>query len=334
MLSNDVNYIAKGFWIFFLLWAFFFSSCKKPYSADNAKKMLIAADHDLMRTVVRLTESQAYAALELLYQIEDVPLPGRFIQSEGRDSAIYFDFDVHKGYYKEVFPGQLQLINYSDSLIINFLIEKKSQQRAVFVLERYREEMTAFGNNIPVVIKGHLLVDEKRIMEISHDVKLKQGLPLEVKHNLRMNHLRVNFSSELKPSRKNGRLKANLLIDDLEKNLLKVNLSSEVRLNENGSMIFGDKTIRMNVYPLVFQLKSSYSFENINLKTFTDDFNHSSQMLLADLSGREIGNLNLAYLPEHDRIGIILIYSDGSSENLENIMKSLHRILNFKIVSF
>jgi hypothetical protein len=328
LATKPISLFAKQL-VFFLL---LLSSCNKPYTADEGKKMLIAADREIARSMSRLMETQAFAAMSRLNDLDQVPLPMRYFQPED-DSTIqtYFDYARHAGLFKENSRGKLELIRPSDSLIIDYIFHQQTGKRAVFILENYQESTTAFGNQMPVSAKACILLDGRKIMEISHKASLKHGIPVEMHVQLRMNHLWLNIDSRIKLGKKSGNLKLNASLRDSEQELLNAEIRSKLGFSEHQSLYFGSKTLKINVFPLQFYMKSDYPFDGMPLATLIDDFNRLSQMNLTDQSGRAIGNLKLAFIPEMDQISFMMNFPDGSQSNLEESMSSVRRILNIKI---
>lgn len=326
--TKKISILAVSLFFIFLL----LSSCNKPYSADEGKKMLVAADRELTRSLGRFMETQAFAALMKLNDLDQVPLPMRYFQMKGvSKSQTYFNFSSHSGYYKEMKWGELELIRPSDSLIIDFIFQQQTGKRAVFIIENYQESTTAFGNQMPVSAKACILLDGRKIMEIVHEALLKHGIPVEIHAQIRMNHMRLKFDSKIKLGKNSGNLKLNTVLRDSEKELLNAEIRSKLGFGEHQTLYFGSKTIKINVFPLQFRLKSDYPFDGMSLASFIDDFNRLTRMDLTDQQGRQIGHLKLAFVPEKDRISFLINFPDGQTSNLEESMVSVRRILSFKL---
>jgi hypothetical protein len=328
LVTKQIGFFAKQLFLLLLL----LSSCKKPYTADEGRKMLIAADRELARSISRLMETQAFAAMSRLHELDQVPLPMRYFQLQDVSSIpTYFDYASHAGFFKENSQGLLELIRPSDSLIIDYIFNQQTGKRAVFILENYQESTTAFGNQMPVLAKACILLDGRKIMEISHKAVLEHGLPVDMHVQLRMNQLRLNIDSKIKLGRKAGNLKLIASLRDSENELLYAEIGSKLGFSAQQSLYFGSKTMKIKIFPLQFYMKSDYPFDGMPLASFIDDFNRLSNMELADQSGRAIGNLKLAFIPEADRVSFMMNFPDGSESNLEESMSSVRRILNIKI---
>ncbi len=327
-----VVYSKLMFWLALVIAvSIFATSCKQPYSPEKARKYLMAADQELMNAVQKTINSDAFSAISYLYKLETAPLPGKKFPIGNEGIAKLFDMQTHSGYYRQTSEGEIEFLRISDSLILDFNLGNSFRNTEKIIISAYQKEMTATGDSLPIKLDVVLFSNAKTIMDFRLNAEMQDGLPKTLNMKLIYGRNELEFESKINFGKKYSVLMAELVMKSLQSEVFNAKIKSKVKISEAETIVYEVKDLSFSVFPILFLLKSNYSFDNISLKTFVHDFNRKTSMRIVDKKGKELVRLFLKEVPDSDQLNLFVRYSDGSTENLEDIMLSAQSILQFKL---
>ncbi len=309
----------------------FTTSCKQAYTPEKARKYLIAADQELMNAVQKTINSDAFSSISYLYKLETAPLPGKKFPIGNGNIPILFDMQTHSGYYRQTAEGEIEFLRASDSLIFDFNLGSNPPNSEKIIISAYQKEMTAIGDSLPVKLDVVLFSNAKTIMDFRLNAEMQYGLPKTLNMKLIYGRYTLDFESEINFGKKYSILMAELVMKSVQSEVFNAKIKTKVKISEAETIVYEVKDLSFSVFPILFLLKSNFLFDNISLKTFVHDFNRTTSMRIVDKNGRELVKLFLKEVPDSDQLNLFVRYSDGSTENLEDIMLSAQSILQFKL---
>ncbi|MCK9447485.1 MAG: hypothetical protein M0Q41_00760 [Bacteroidales bacterium] len=325
VLSRTIPSFSLQTILFLIALSTVISSCKKPHSAESARKYIRAADFELIQAGLKLQKIQAFYALKTLYEKPHCPLPTREFYPPESEHPTQFQMDKHIGHYIEDEHQNFVLHRPSDSLIIDFTFNEKQQLR--LIIDDYQQLTTKSGMVIPTQIKASVWINDVKQLTLDYNARLRLGFIGKIHIRMQADHLVLKLKSTVRLSKKTSHLSAIATLQNRETEILHTYLKSKIRLNADKTIGIGLKHIAISVFPLKFDWTSDRAFVHIVPQNYTDEYNRHRSMALTDMHGRKLAKLRLSDAGKKDQINIMAEYPDGTIDNLEDIMLAVKTLL-------
>lgn len=322
-----MNYTLKAIIAVLIVLSLF--SCQKEMDKQEAEKHLKAFDSEIILLAKNLSSTPGIRALESLTAVKNLPLPFDYSITS---TPLPFDFQESKGVYN-LEAGQKEFLrtHSSDSLIIVFPFQTKFDSVARFVMTSYEEEMSVFGTMVPTSAKLYIEAGGRKILEAISDATLSNGFPVKNVTNFRFGNYGVTASLNTKLRKTKGKVKFDLHIHKSSKPLVYLSSNFDAQLGERSSFTVSDFKAVGHVFPIWFSVESDYQKIDNFATDFTSEFNKHSNIELLDFEGNtKLGDIELVKIPENDRIILEMLYNDGSTANINELLMSIEAIFNIK----
>ncbi|PKP53092.1 MAG: hypothetical protein CVT92_05845 [Bacteroidetes bacterium HGW-Bacteroidetes-1] len=323
--------------IFFslLILTFLFNACSPPLPKEESQKHLRAFDNEMIQLFNRVGNTEAMRSLISLYKINEVPLP--LFSFTGVDTITgyqTYDFQKSKGvYYFQADLNRLVKRGESDSVIILFPFKSRYDSLIRFVLSDYGETSTALQMMFPERLHATLYAGSTMLLKMNFQATIKHGMPAKILWHLVFADYNLRLSMKTRFMRTKGVTKVSLVMKESNKPVLNGDITTEVIVTDNNTLVFNKKKIDVEVYPIKIRLQSDYSFLEGKPSDFFSEFNRNSSFKIYNKSNRLMGDIKFTRLDGLDRVNLMFIYPDGSVENLEDMLLVARTILNMKIVN-
>jgi hypothetical protein len=318
----------------FILLAISLIACSKSLSREEGQKYLRAFDNEFIQLATRINKTDAAGSMQTLSVLPDVPLP--FLLKNERDITSgleVYNFEKAKGKYlflKE--KTMLDKVGESDSVCVAFPYKSKNDSLAQFILKQYTESPTSLQMMFPEVIEASIVAKNKVLADISYRAILKHDLPADAEMDISFSNFQINISLETSFQKSHGTITVKIKVVEDNKPMLTGNIVTEVKVTPDKTLVYNDKSMEFEIFPVKICFQSDQDFTNSKADHFIENFNEKSVFTIYTHSGDKIGDLFLARIKGRDRLNLQIRYSDGYVENLEDILLSVRKILNFKLV--
>jgi len=306
--------------------AFLCSTCRQALAPEEARKHLRAFDNEVIQLAGRIGKTEAFRALIKLSEIPELPIP--FMNET---YAYGYDFNANKGiYYLNAEIGAIEKQAESNRVELIYPFDSKRDSLANFTLIEYGETQTALQMIFPQKLEAKITAGEKTLFtahlsaNYAHDLPAKMAFELlfaNFKFKLLLNttfypsYAKLNIAFELE---ENGEKK------------LSTNLSSNVTTVDN-TLYYNDINISLIAFPIRLMYQSDQDFLHTETANFIETYNNHTQINISSTNGNQIGQVFLTHIAGRDRINPMISYSDGSVENLEDMLFILQKLLNMKM---
>ncbi|NOU45707.1 MAG: hypothetical protein HOO86_01450 [Bacteroidales bacterium] len=309
-------------------------SCSKSLSREEGQKYLRAFDNEFIQLATRINKTDAAGSMEALSVLPDVPLP--FLIKNERDITSglgAYNFEKAKGKY--LFSKGKTILDKegeSDSVCVTFPFKSKNDSLAQFILKQYSESPTSLQMMFPEVIEASIVAKNKVLANISYRAILKHDLPADAEMDILFSDFQINISLETSFQKSHGTITVKLKVMEDNKPMLTGTVVTEVKVTSDKTLVYNDKTMEFEIFPVKIYFQSEQDFTNSKADHFIENFNEKSVFTIYTHSGDKIGDVFLARIDGRDRLNMHIRYSDGYVENLEDLLLSIRKILNFKLV--
>lgn len=311
-----------------------FSYCSTGKATpDHSRKILKAFDSELMQIARRFGNTQSFEAIMIARKLPGIQLPFLSVNDtfEGTELET-FNLQRAKGvfYYHSV-DSLPEKIAQSDSLILIFPAghEKKTEEFRI-VVSSFNEILTDLGMLFPETFDAEIYKGDRQVGNLSYSATFKHGMPASVLFNLKAGGFDIETKLETTFRKKKSSVEALFTLHESGNQRIKVNIDSEVIQTASGAMAYDGKHIEIEIFPLKAEIKSDYLFSQADAADFFGEFNKRSAIKLTDSEGLILGNVKLEQTEGKSRINLMMYYNDGSSENLEDFLLTINKILNMK----
>lgn len=317
-----------------VLLVFFISECSsRKATPAHSRKTLKAFDYELMQIAKQFGNTQVFEALMLARRLPGIQLPFLAVNDtlEGTDLET-FDLQRTKGvfYYRSI-DSLPEMIAQSDSLILIFpaVNEKKAEDFRI-VVSSFNEILTDLGMLFPETFDAVIYKGDRLVGNLSYSATFKHGMPATALLKLKAGNFDIDMQLETTFRRKKSSVAISFAMHEAGSQKVKVSIDSDVAENAAGAMAYDGKHIEIEIFPLKAEIKSDYLFSQSDAVGFFSDFNKLSTIKLTDSEGNLLGNVKLEQARGRSRVNLIMYYNDGSSENLEDFLLTINKILNMK----
>lgn len=313
-------------WMVLLFIAFLCATCKHALPPEEGRKHLRAFDNEVIQLAGRIGKTEAFRALIKLSEIPELPIP--FMN----EKYVYgYDFNANKGFYHlNVKTGAIEKQAESNRVELIYPFDSKRDSLASFTLIDYGETQTALQMIFPQKLEAKITAGEKTLFTAHLSASYEHDLPAKMDVEL----LFANFKFKLLLNTTFYPSYAKLNIEfELEENgekKLSTNLSSNVTTVDN-TLYYNNINISLIAFPIRLMYQSDQDFLNTKTINFIETYNNHTQIDISSPNGNKIGQVFLAQIQGRDRINPIIHYSDGSVENLEDMLFILQKLLNMKM---
>lgn len=311
-----------------------FSYCSTGKATPaQSRKTLKAFDYELMQIAKRLSNTQTFEALMLARRLPGIQLPFLAVNDtlKGTDLEI-FNLQRARGvfHYRSI-DSLPEMIAQSDSLILIFPAgnEKKAEDFRI-VVSSFNEILTDLGMLFPESFDAVIYKGDRLVGSLSYSATFKHGMPATALLNFKGGNFDIYMQLETTFRRKKSSVDIRFTVHEAGSQRIKVNIDSEVTQTATGAMAYDGKHIEIEIFPLKAEIKSDYLFSQSDAVGFFSDFNKLSTIKLTDSEGNLLGNVKLEQAKGKSRVNLIMYYNDGSSENLEDFLLTINKILNMK----
>lgn len=325
----------KYYLILLLLIATFIStiSCNKKMDANNAEKQMKAFDSEMILLAKQLSNSTAYHALQQLYSYKNLPVPYRFNANNGAQSIHTFDFEKQKGIYRlNTSNNEFYRYSYADSIIIIFPYISEHDSLAQFIISQYNESLSAWETMLPTTANISLDIKSKKYMRLQIDGIMEHQVPVDYFASVQFEKIKATFNLNIKPGKQKSRMKTQLFILNNEKQKASIKTTSIIKVLNEGSMFFDKFKIELSIFPLNVKGFINYGLIKPENNSFFTEFNSNSKInILETQHNKKVGSIIISERPKNDKINFVLVYNDGTSVFLEDMLLSIREIMNIKL---
>ena len=313
---------------------FLYTGCSnRKATPAQSRKTLKAFDYELMQIAKQFGNTQVFEALMLARKLPGIQLPFLAVNDtlEGTDLEI-FNLQRAKGvfYYRSI-DSLPEMIAQSDSLILLFPAEnERSTEDFRIVVSSFKEVLTELGMLFPETFDALIYKGDRLVGNLSYSATFKHGMPATALLNLKAGNFDIDMQLETTFRRKKSSVDIRFAVHEAGSQRIKVNIDSEVTQTASGAMAYDGKRIEIEIFPLKAEIKSDYLFSQSDAVGFFRDFNKLSDIRLTDSEGNLLGNVKLEQARGRSRVNLMMYYNDGSSENLEDFLLTINKILNMK----
>jgi hypothetical protein len=328
-----VSTVLKSWFIAAVL-IFIFAGCSnRKATPDQSRKILKAFDSELMQIARRFSNTQSFEAIMIARKLPGIQLPFLSVNDtlEGTELET-FNIQRAKGvfYYHSV-DSLPEKIAQSDSLILIFPAgnEKKAEDFRI-VVSSFSEILTDLGMLFPETFDAEIYKGDRQVGNLSYSATFKHRMPASVLFNLKAGGFDIEMKLETTFRKKKSSVEVQFTLHESGNQRIKVNIDSEVTQTATGAMAYDGKHIEIEIFPLKAEIESDYQFSQSDAVGFFSDFNKLSTIKLTDSEGNLLGNVKLVQAKGRSRVNLMMYYNDGSSENLEDFLLTINKILNMK----
>lgn len=313
---------------------FVFAGCSnRKATPDQCRKTLKAFDSELMQITRRVSNTQSFEALMIARKLPGIQLPFLAVNDTlAGTTKETFNLQRAKGvfYYRSV-DSLPEKIAQSDSLILLFPAgNNESAENFRIVVGSFSEILTDLGMLFPEAFEAAIYKGERHVGKLSYSATFKHGMPASALLNIRAGGFDIEMKLETTFRRKKSSVEVLFTVHEAGSQRIKVNIDSDVTQTASGALAYDGKHIEIEVFPLKAEIKSDYLFSQADVVDFFSQFNKMSTIRLTDSKGLSLGNVKLEQTEGRSRINLIIYYNDGSSENLEDYLLTINKILNMK----
>lgn len=311
------------------------TACQKKIPKEESQKYLRAFDFELMRQVNHIMQSKAVTSLTPFFTLPDAPLP--MISSNVTDSLTHlsgFDFEKAKGAF--LFDPEtrswLPIATNAISAPLKLSYRNENDSLIHLYVEDYTEEPVALNMLFPTTLKGALYEGLKRLMTVDYKAEVKNGFPTAMDLQLSFNRYMITLHSTTHfKSHSRAELNIDLKVLESQKQILHVSLITDVAVDQNNTLTYNKKKIMVEAFPLVVKVRSDLDFTKIGGADFFNEWNKKSNILVYNTNNELLGNVLLVRNKLRDRVGLVMQYHDGSTDNLDETLLFVQKILDIKI---
>ncbi|MFH1120951.1 MAG: hypothetical protein V1775_14130 [Bacteroidota bacterium] len=299
---------------------------------ERSRKTLKAFDYELIKISNNLSKTEAFDALLFVRKLPGVQLP--FLTSNdtipGTETET-FNIEHAKGIYQYQSVDSLPVkIADADSLIILFDDKNSPGNSYRLVIGSYIEKLTALGMVFPEILEANFYKNNHMIGNIHYKASFRYGMPEDINVAIKAGRFGINIKMETTFRRKKSDLEVRFDVTEDSRLLIKGYVQSDIVKTSSNTLTYNDKEIELEIFPLKLKLESDFRFMQSENNSFFNGFNRHSRINLTDNEGVSLGHVKLEQVPGRTRVNLIMYYHDNSSENLEDFMLSVDRILNMK----
>lgn len=293
-------------------------------------------DSELIQITNKVRSTDAFKGLIALDKITNLPLPFRImVSNDSLAIPVDFDFNLHKGCYRvSKKTGIAYLERISDSLIVHFPLQTQFDTMAVFIVAAFEESQTELQIMLPVRLNAILMAQDKKLMTIDFEATIEHGFPSKMDLNMLFGQFSLEGKMRTKFRKKASNVSINLNLSEDKKSLFKSRIFSDVEISNQQKLVFNKKRMDFEIFPVQLQFSSSLDFSAISATNFINDFNQQSTFKVKSNRGNLIGDIFLRDVSKKDRINLFIRFNDGSEEELEELIMTVKRILNMKMLNF
>lgn len=311
-----------------------YSACtSRKASPEQSRKILKAFDYELIQIANRFSNTQAFQAIMLARRLKGVQLP--FLSTNdtlAETNLETYNLQLAKGVFHYSSADSLpQKIKNSDSLIIIFPSgSKKSDEPFKMIICEFAERQTDLGMLFPEAFEAVIFKGNQKVGSLKYSAFFKHQMPASVRMNINAGNFNIEVQLETIFRKKKSLVEVRFTLLENDKQLILVKLDTEVVETKTHSLAYDKKHIEIEVFPLKAIIDSDYNFSEGKVTDFFREFNDQSLIKLFDTEGKMLGNVKLEQTEGRSRINLMMYYNDGSSENLEDFLLTVNKILNMK----
>ena len=322
------------FFILLLITTFYFTiGCSEKMNAKNAEKQLKAFDSELILLAKQFARSTAYQAMQQLYSYKNLPVPYRFNANNGAQSIHTFDFEKQKGIYKlDTSTNEFNRYRASDSIVIIFPFKSSHDSLARFVISQYSESLSAWETMMPTYANISLEIKGKKEIQLLINGKMEHHVPVDYLASVQFEKIKADLSIRTKPGKHKSRMQTDLTVFSNNKQKASIKTSSLIKVLSNGTMLFDKVKFETTIFPLHISGFVNYGAIKHEKNSFVTEFNSNSKISIHETQqNKKVGSVILSERPMHDKINIAVVYNDGSTIFLEDLLLSIREIMNIKL---
>ncbi len=322
------------FFIIILLTTFVFTiGCSEKMDAKNAEKQLKAFDSELILLAKQFSRSTAYQALQQLYSYKNLPVPYRFNANNGAQSIHTFDFEKQKGIYRlNNSTNEFYRHSTSDSIVIIFPYQSAHDSLARFVISQYSESLSAWETMMPTCANISLDIKGKKEIQLLINGRMEHQVPVDYLASVQFEKIKADFSIRTKPGKNKSRMQTDLTVFSNNKQKASIKTSSLIKVLSNGTMLFDKVKFETTIFPLHISGFVNYGAIKHEKNSFVTEFNSNSKISIHEAQqNKKVGSVILSERPMHDKINIAVVYNDGSTIFLEDLLLSIREIMSIKL---
>jgi len=309
------------------------SGCsRRKATLDQSKKALKAFDYEMIQITKRLADTEAFEALMLIRRLPGIQLP--FITSNDTiagSGLSTFNMKRANGVYEYHSTDSLpEKISDSDSLIILYKNPKNQSKSYKLIVKSFHETLTDLGMVFPDNLDAEIYQNNHSIGKITLHTKFKHGIPATSDFIVDAGRIKAEIQMTTTFRRKKSNIELKFKLSEAGRLLIKAGIKSDVKKTLSNSLAYDAKNIELEVFPIKVEMTSGFCFSDKISENFFNDFNKNTKITLSDEEGFELGQVKLAQAPGRSRVNLIMYYNDGSTENLEDLLFSVRKILNMK----
>jgi hypothetical protein len=319
--------IVSGMW-------FCLTACTSSLPKDESIKHLKAFDAESLQLANKIGQSESVKALLALRQLTRLPLPMQSASSQQKtDASPYFSLDKNRGFY--VYYGtdsySKTLNDSSQAIIIRYPFSSRLDSMATFVLSAYSEETTAFEMTMPTLVQAEVKVAEHTIASLDFKAEMQHQMPQQAKLNFSFSGFSISCTLRTKFHSDYATIYIDYKLTDQQSVKLEGKVQSDVYLSEQKSLMFSNLQIEAQVFPVAIHFTADDQFSSQHQLDFPTYFNEHARFYFTDTEGNKLGDVLFMKVPGVDRISLSIRFSDGSEQNLEDLLLLVKNILNVKI---
>ncbi len=318
----------------FIILNIFLVSCSKSLSRDEGQKYLRAFDNEFIQLFARINETEASGAIQALSLLPEIPLPLFFVNELDEKTGLQsYNFQKMKGIYTYLPENNvIKKTNQCDSVCILFPFKTNDDSLTRFILTDYSESTTALLMMFPQIYKATITANTRKLADISFKGVVKHELPADAEMKLLFSNFQIQLTMKTSFKKTHGTIKMRIEISEDNKPILSGRIITDVKITEYKTLVYNNKTIELDVFPLKIRFESALDFSSSTSGKFIEEFNNNSNFEIFTHSGDKVGDVFLAHVTGRDRINFHIKYGDGYTENLEDLLLSVKKIINFKII--
>jgi hypothetical protein len=313
---------------------FQYSACtSRKVSPEQSRKILKAFDYELIQIANRFSNTQAFRAIMLARKLQGVQLP--FLSTNdtlAETNLATYNLQLAKGvFYFSSLDSLPQKTANSDSLILVFPSgNKESDAPYKMIISEFAERQTDLGMLFPEAFEAVIFKGDQKVGSLKYSASFKHEMPASVSININAGNFNIEVQLETIFRKKKSLIEIHFTLHENDKQLILVTLDTEVAETKTGSLAYDKKHIEIEVFPLNVIVDSEYNFSEGKVTDFFREFNDQSVIKLFDTEGQMLGNVKLEQTEGRSRINLMMYYNDGSSENLEDFLLTVKKVLNMK----
>jgi hypothetical protein len=312
----------------------FFVACKQELSKKDAEKQLRAFDNEVIITAKNISETVAFEAFKKMVALNDLPLPFQYKpESALQGKPCQFNFEELKGTY--IYNKQKNLTTIKEgnnSIIVLFPFESKNDSLAKFILSDYSEQLTAWNIYLPTKLHAQLQINDQTVATLNIEGKIEHEIPIDYKATAAFSNFNIQSTLHTKLSRKKATVTINSSINKNEKQLLRNELRIETTMNKQKQVVFNTIDAKLAIFPIDVKLQIDRDKIQANTTKFINQFNNNSSIDIYGNQGKSyLGKVELLDRPNNDRLNFAVIYTDNTTEYLDDFLLTISEILNIKL---